>query len=791
MRKFSSLAFILFIAISASAQQLNLSGTISNASSGDNLSGAHITVYKLPEYEILNQAISASDGSYNIAVAVNSEISFHISHIGFSSFEKKMKFSADSELIQNFQLMPLPVPFGEVTVSTLRRERILRNVSMPVAIMSSSKIEKIPAITMSDAISQEAGVSLVRDGIWATSLNIRGLGENRIITLIDGNRVETSTDIAAGLSMIDLNDIDRIEVIKGAASSLYGTGALGGVVNIITKSADYNDKFYLNATLSGLWNNVNTMHSEHLAVNAGDEKWFARVSGSYRDANNTMTPAGELPNSQFLDNNISAKIGLKPADDHQIKINYQRFTARDVGIPGGKAFPASASASYPIELRELFSAGYEMNTQKKYLDNLKINYFRQYILRDVLLQPNANVAITPTGYHTTNGIMLQSDWKFTNNNLIAGIDVWQRHLRTERERNIRQPILDGEGNISGYNLITVGEIPIPQSWYRSAGLFLQDEFSGLNNRLKINVGGRVDLINVKNDEVYDPIYRINNGVLNNTPPGQRLTFTEGNENGISWSSDLGFLFNPSKNTDLTFTVSKAFRSPSLDERFKYIDLGASVRLGNPELKPEHGYFFDLGGRIWLDNFQFSANIFLNKMTDLIIEIPGEAEFPLVSNPDSLIKMNALINTNVDESLLYGLDISTTYNFYDNLVLYASAAMVIAKDILNDSDLPLIPPFNAQTGLRHTFSSWFGVDISAKLVNNQEKIAEGETISKGYSKYDLSIYSFPIAVSFANISFFAGIENITNRAYVNHLASNRGFIKYEPGRNIYVKVKVEF
>jgi outer membrane cobalamin receptor len=65
---------------------------------------------------------------------------------------------------------------------------------MPLAILSSTKIEKIPAITMSDAISQEAGVSLVRDGIWATSVNIRGLGENRIITLIDGNRVETSTD---------------------------------------------------------------------------------------------------------------------------------------------------------------------------------------------------------------------------------------------------------------------------------------------------------------------------------------------------------------------------------------------------------------------------------------------------------------------------------------------------------------------------------------------------------------------------------------------------------------------
>jgi hemoglobin/transferrin/lactoferrin receptor protein len=61
------------------------------------------------------------------------------------------------------------------------------------------------------------------------------MGENRLVSMVDGARIETATDLNAALSMYDINEIDRIEVIKGAASSIYGTGALGGVINILTK----------------------------------------------------------------------------------------------------------------------------------------------------------------------------------------------------------------------------------------------------------------------------------------------------------------------------------------------------------------------------------------------------------------------------------------------------------------------------------------------------------------------------------------------------------------------------
>ena len=792
MRIFSTIFFLVIAVNLLSSQPVTLRGTVKDAASGDPLTGAHVSVHNYSGHTLLMQSLTGRGGGFLLSGLPEGKVILSVTFVGYRVFESELTLSAGIEVMKEIQLISSPVPVGEVTVSALRRDRLLRNVSLPMAIMTESAIEKMPAISMADAISHEPGVSLARDAAWATSVNIRGLSENRIVTLIDGNRVETSTDIAAGLAMIDVNDIQRIEVIKGAASSLYGTGALGGVVNIITREGRYDEKFYAEGSLTGAYNTVNQMHSEYASVNIGDSKWYARVSGTYRNAENTMTPKGELLNSQFTDNNISAKVGVKPVTNHELILNYQRFFAKDVGIPGGKAFPLTATATYPTELREMFSAAYEIKKPGEYLDELKVKYFHQYIVRDVLLRPNANVAITPSGYHTTNGIQLQSGWILAPDNyLIAGLDIWQRDLLTERERNVRQPVTDSAGNVTRFNEIVVGEIPIPKSSYRSAGVFIQDELTALDDRLKLTLGGRIDLIRVKNESVVDPYYRIFNGVRNDNPPGQRLTFAEGDVSDVSWSTDLGLMYSLTKKSDLTFTASRAFRSPSLDERFKYIDLGATVRLGDPDLKPEKGYFFDLGGRIWLDRFQLSANAFLNLLTDMIVEMPGEAQFPLTNNPDSLVTLNALINSNVDNAMLFGFDMSANYSIYNGFVLFATASYIRGMDTRNDKNLPFIPPFNVRTGLRYQLPKWFGTELSVDMATDQTLTGEGETQTSGYSKYDFSLYSMPMDLNFLKLTVFTGIENITDRAYINHLASNRGFIKYEPGRNVFIRIRVSF
>jgi hemoglobin/transferrin/lactoferrin receptor protein len=782
MKKISFLIVLLFSLVSVFSQERSLSGRISDSESKSGLVGTHLSISPVNSDKVIYQGITGRDGSFTIHRLPATQIILSVSYLGYKNSKQEINLS-DSD-IHGFETMlePATVEVGEVVVSATRQDRMLRDVSLPMAALNSNRIEQLPAITTANLFQDIPGVNLARDGIWATSVNIRGLAEQRIVSLVDGTRIETATDIAAGLAMIDVNDIERIEVIKGSASSLYGTGAMGGVVNIITKGGHYHDSLFVGGSAGASYQTVNSLHSENASIDMANERWYVRLSGTYRDAGNTMTPEGELPNSQFTDNNISMKLGIKPLKNHELNLNYQRFDAQDVGIPGGSAFDSASVATYPKELRNMMSATYTISPEHGALSRLRFKYFHQYILRDVELKPNANVTVTPTGNHTSNGIQLQTDWNFGNNNqLIGGVDIWQRFLSTSREKNIR----------SGANTTIKGEVPIPDAWFTSGGLFIQDQFSMLDKRLNLTLGGRFDLINTRNDEAIDPLYLIVNGTRNDTPPNQRITFEANNINNYSWSLDAGALYHVTAKTDLTLNVSKAYRAPSIEERFKYIDLGSKVKLGDPNLNPEQGYFIDMGTRIWDNKFQFTANVFANSMSNLIIESPGIFIYNYSANPANFDTLSALINSNVQKALLYGFDASAGYTVYRGITILASAGYVRGINTLDQTDLPQIPPLNGRLTVRYRLAGIFSSELSANLSSGQDKIAALEKTSEAYASYDLGISSASVNLWNVRLEAFGGVQNITDKAYMNHLSTNRGIIKYEPGRNYYLKLRLSF
>ncbi|MCK4661729.1 MAG: TonB-dependent receptor [Bacteroidales bacterium] len=807
MKKIKLSLFLFLITYSLIySQNFSISGTVDDSVSSVFLQGVNIRLFDFNTKKIIDKFSTVTDihGQFSINDIKTGKYFLKISHIGYRSFRKEINIESKNIKNLELKLSKSYVEIGEIVVSSLRQERMLKTVSLPIALVDNKAIEKLPSITTSDILQNEPGLSLSRDGIWATSINIRGLNEQRIVALIDGNRIETATDISAGLSLIDINDIERIEVIKGSASSLYGSGALGGVINIITKRAYYNNQFYVHGNLFGGYNSVNNLNSEGISLITGSKKWHAKLSGTIRNAENTQTPEGELENSQFTDNNFSGAFSFKPLKNHEIGLNYQRFYAKDVGIPGGAAFPGPSIATYPEEIREMMSATYSIKDVTKNLSKISFKYFDQYIFRDVEMFPNTPsltppgkritpVKVTPSANHNTNGILIQTDWNINKHNLIFGIDAWQRKMVSKREKHIKIEVLDSLGNVLATNNLIKGEVPVPDSKFKSAGLFIQDEIKVIDNKLSLLLGGRIDRINVTNEKAIDPHYTITNGVRNDNPTGQRITFEANDVTDYSWSLNVGLLYNIVPDYDITFNLSRAFRSPTLEERFKYIDLGSTVRLGDPDLKPEDGCFFDIGLKIWKPKFSITANTFINSLSNLIVEESGEFIYSYndTANFGIVDTLPALINSNVDKALLYGFDINLKYNFYKSFVYYTSASFVRGIDTKNDVDLPLIPPFNVRIGLKYSLPKYFGTDFSCSLVSKQNKTAINEIKTGGYAKYDIQINSVPVNLKYMKMQFFAGVENITDRAYKNHLATNRGIINIEPGRNLYFKINLIF
>jgi len=800
------LFFVLLsiIAASAAGQNLSISGKVTDTGTGQGLAYVFIQVKNNSTLNVFS-GLTDQNGDFILKNLAAGNYLLSVSSLGYYPVTIKVRVGDASQGAVKIELKPALIPLGEVQVSSLRYNKLERDVALPVTVVPREYFPRQSAITLSDVLSREPGISLFRDGGWSTSINIRGLGENRMVSLVDGNRIETASDLVAGLSMFDVNEIERVEIIKGAASSIYGTGALGGVVNILTQKGQFYDRPIIHGSATGVYQAVNNLLGTHIAVESGSKAWKVRLSGGYRTAGNYNTPDGVQPNSQFTDQNVNATLGIRPLVNHELEINAQHFQAFNVGIPGGAPFGSLATATYPEERRQLISGKYTIKNLFPKMDEISLRIYHQYILRDVELIPNTpatvigNTRLTaekvlPRGEHNTSGMVLETKWKTgKKSQLVGGIDLWQRKLVTSRDKYINQGILDAFGEVTTTMEVIRSEKPNPDSRFASAGIFVQHESSLLNDKLELTLGARLDRIRVANDLGLDPFGLTINGVVKDPVPNQRIIFAADTIGAWSWSANASALYHLIKNLDLTANVGRSFRSPSLEERFKYIDLGSKVRLGDPNLKPEKGLFGDIGLRIWKDRLQVQANGFINYLNDMIVETPGVFIYILNTGPDAGLTdtLPALKNANVASALLTGFDASVNYQLFSNTVIYTKASYVRGINLQQKEDLPLIPPFSAGVGFRYHVPGVFTVEWTTHWVAAQKKIAIGETATKSYFLSDFSLYSATKELGVTSFQLFAGVDNVFNKSYRNHLATNRGMILVEPGRNVFVKLVMRF
>lgn len=718
-----------------------------------------------------------------------------ISHIAYKRFESNIEIISDTVLM--IQLASESLKLQDVIVTSNKYDQNIQMLPYSVSSISKKEIEMSPSITVSDLLKTESGISLLRDGIWGTEVSIRGLSRANVVTLIDGNRIETSTDISARLSMFDLNDVERIEVIKGAASSLYGSGATGGTINIISKSGHYTSKLSISGSYSGGFNSVNNLYSNGINIIASGNEWIAKFSGIYRNAQNTKTPSGELSNSQFEDNSFSTLFQFKPFEDQEVKFSYQQFNAYDVGIPGAAPlFPNNAIVTYPKELRRLLSAEYKINNLSKTLIKLSAKYFHQFISRDVenipgtvQFVPGSNgqpprrvsvLKISPCADHNTDGFQTQADFKFENHYVIAGFDFWTRNYNGLRTREQKIEILNPvDSSVVRTTYKTIYEKPLPDADYSSAGIYIQDEINLLDN-LNLTLGGRYDFIWLNNAETLNPLYEINDGVVNNNPVGQKIIWDAESAENKSYVFNIGLLYSLGDQSNISFNTAASFRSPSLEERYQYIDLGSVIRVGDPNLKPEQGYFFDLGFRLFPENLNFTTSIFLNSLKDLVTEIPGTYD-----------GRNALIKTNIGEALLFGFEYSFNFRVMNQLSVYNTLSYVRGLNQKDDQDLPQISPLNGIIGIEYFPLDWMSADISAILFAEQNKVAPGEKTTPGYATFNFKLNFVNLTLANIKAGFSVGLENILDKEYRNHLSTNRGSITTEPGRNIFIRANLAF
>jgi outer membrane receptor for ferrienterochelin and colicins len=224
------------------AASVTLHGRIVDAATGRALDGAQLTV--ITNADTLHARTDAN-GAWQLEIASAEAVTLRARMLGYAPRELTVPGTGDAatdprspavERSLVFRLTPVPVSLDAVVVSAARREQRLADAVVTTEIISHSDIERSGASDVASALLEHTGIQIDGGVPTGTGVQLQGFGEERVLVLLDGQPLEGRVNGNFDISRLPASMVERVEVVKGPQSTLFGSDAMGGVVNIITRS---------------------------------------------------------------------------------------------------------------------------------------------------------------------------------------------------------------------------------------------------------------------------------------------------------------------------------------------------------------------------------------------------------------------------------------------------------------------------------------------------------------------------------------------------------------------------
>jgi outer membrane receptor protein involved in Fe transport len=706
-----------------------------------------------------------------------------------------LQFATSGAVAQNARRDTLAtdtVFLGEALIVTATRTpRPVFSVPAPVAVVNETTLARIQANTVTDAFRSLPGVDVTGVGAQQARPIIRGQRGQRILLLQDGIRLNNSRrqqDFGEVPALVDVASIDRVEIVRGPSSVLYGTDAIGGVINIITRRADRDG---VHGTVAYRFGEEEDQHRGSAVLFGRSGNWDFDFVGSLREVGEYRAPSGRFGDIALDDDVVvhgtgvkdmsgALRLGYALSPNHDIFVRAERYESEDAGF--GYVDPEdyapdqpSINIGYPEQrfwkttlgwsARELATPVMDRLDVTTYLqDNERVLTFDLFQSFGPQAPPGAGVAIATHNFTdlTTLGARVEAR-KLVSPALLI---TWGADAFRDDSENTDSSVTTVIG--FGPPQTEVSNTPqIPNATYNSLGAFVQGEVS-LGSRATIIGGGRVQRIAADADAVQ----------------GEELS----SRSETTVVGALNVLYALTGNLRLIGSVGRAFRAPNLIEWFfdGPTPEGNGYQVRSPDLEPETALNFDAGVRYRNDRIAVEAFAFRNEVTNGIrIQPLGE----------DINGLPAFQNVNVDELVYRGVEVAAEVELIAGLRADGSWTRIESEDAL-DPDNPVGDSFSSKVtgGVRYTDALdrfWLGyavrhngerkdVALDGNPAGDVLPAFTVHTARAGFSPFrgDRFVPSFTIAV-----------ENLTNELYAE--ASNVSFFRPEPRRRVTVQTSLSF
>ena len=759
------------VILNISQAQNILAGWVTNAEDNSAVVGA--TIY-IPDLK--RGTTSDKNGAYLISDLPKGSFLIECRFIGFGTLVKPIQIAGTTEL--NMGLSSLVTELSEVVVTGMSHSSELKHNPIPVSSLDSRYLSENVSSNLIDNISKKAGVNQISTGPAISKPVIRGLGYNRIIVLNNGIRQEGQQWGDEHGIEIDEFSVDRVEIVKGAGSLMYGSDGIGGVINFLVSnpvpSGVINGKYISNyQTNNGLFAN-----SFMNAGNINGIYWQARASNKVaRPYSNAYD--GKVFNSGFTETDLNGFVGVSKAWGYsQVSVN--SFN-QSLGLIEGDRDSNGNFTRLKDENgteQEVTTSAEDLTSYRLFIPNQAINHFSvsnatNFYFGDSRIQVNA-------GYQRNQrkeyGDVLDENLKslyFDLNSLNYNLTYFLPDKKDWQVSIGTSGMMQGNKNkgveflIPEYNLFDWGVFSFAKRHFK---------------RLDLSGGFRFDQRKIS----ITPLFLDTNG--NPTiDESQTEKFKSGNLSYSNYSASAGATYQISTHLSAKANLSRGFRAPNISELASNGRHEGTLRYeyGNQSLKAETSLQMDVGISFNSEHLSAEVSLFQNSISHYIFTQKLSAKDGTDSIPDPSEPVPAYQYVQGEANLEGGeFSIDIHPHPFDWLHFENSFSFVNAlnkSQTANDSTkyLPFIPAPRFQSELRANFKRkgkqfsnlFVKAEYNAFGKQNRVLLENGsETITPSYALLNAGLGADINKKNRSTLfSFYFTVNNILDKAYQNHLS----------------------
>lgn len=724
---FTASLIISALAVTTAAQaNATLRGTITLSNSGKPIHNVVVTILQLRR-----SATTKEDGTYELqnippgrydVVAHLDRVPDTVKTIAVSAGDVTLDFQVELTGVRE-----------EVTVTATGTEQAVSSSIQSVDVIGSIDLAKKSPVSLGESLDGELGIAKRSFGPGTARPVIRGFDGDRVLVLQDGSRIGglgfESGDHAEPVNVLT---VERIEIVKGPATLLYGSNAIGGVVNTIT-SHDTPHKG-VNGFFTGLGSTNSRQVGASGGIEYGTEKWLLWANGGVQRSGDYDTPIGEVPNSFSRENNTAAGFGYFPNHGF-LSFNYT-FDQRRYGVPIDPN-EIDPEIVYLDPRRHSFSfrGGFRENSSFLEAGTFTAQY-NDYQHSEI----DAETNVVNTTFNN-NSFLYSGTFDHKKYGRLSGrFGFWGQHRDFE----------------------TIGEEALaPPTKHNAFAVFGLEtlEFE----RVSLQFGGRLE------NNRYKPEVTVPRGML----PDRAFT---------GFSGAIGVRVSTWRGGSLVANYSHSYRAPSLEELYNEGPHPGNLafEIGDPNLNRELGNGLDFGVRHSSPRIKLEVNGFYYRIKDFIFLAPtGDVD------PDS----GLVIAEYLQEPARYsGTEARLDAQLHPAIWLNLGADYVNAELTATNTPLPRIPPLRGRVGLELRYKGLL-LNPEVVMAKDQDRLFPTESRTAGYTVFGLS-GSYLIASKHAAHIISFNAFNLGDRLYRNHLSFIKEFAP-EMGRGLRLTYTLRF